>query len=279
MKQSWKIWLCLVPLALLVLGFLFFPTMNMVMSSFQSEDGSFTLANYQELFSEAYYLQSITNSLKIAFLSATVAIIIAVIGGYSISQLAGRGNKWMTTISNMTSYFEGIPLAFSFIVLLGNNGLFTLLFNQLGLDVFGDFNLYSWFGLVVVYIYFQIPFAIILLLPTYQALNDDWRYASQLLGGTTWTFWRKIGIPLLFPGVIGTYTILIANALGAFATANALVGSTYNLMPIQIASLISGDVFLQPNLASAFGVLLALIMIAALWSNSKIMKKVRRDLR
>ncbi|GAB2535750.1 ABC transporter permease [Gracilibacillus alcaliphilus] len=279
MKRSWKVWLCLIPLTLLVLGFLLFPTLNMVISSFQTDDGRFTLTHYQELFTDAYYLQSISNSLKISLLSATVAIVIAVIGGYSISQLAERSNKWMTTISNMTSYFEGIPLAFSFIVLLGNNGLFTLLFNQLGLDVFGNFDLYSWVGLVVVYIYFQIPFAIILLLPTYQAINNEWRYASNLLGGTGWTFWRKVGIPLLFPGVIGTYTILIANALGAFATANALVGSTYNLMPIQIASLISGDVFLQPNLASAFGVLLAFIMIAALWLNSKIMKKVRRDLR
>ncbi len=251
----------------------------MVYQSFQSNDGTFGLSQFISIFTDPFYMQAIKNSLTISFLSSTVAIVIAAIGGYSISRLAGRQNKVMVMITNMTSYFEGIPLAFSFIVLLGNNGLFTLLFSQLGLDIFHQFNLYSWVGLIVVYIYFQIPFAIMLLLPTYQGLKMEWRYASNLLGGTSFSYWIRIGIPILLPGMIGTYTILFANSLGAYATAYALVGSTYNLLPLQIGSLIAGDVFLQPNLASALGVILALIMIAALWVNGKIMRKVRRDLK
>lgn len=185
----------------------------------------------------------------------------------------------MVIITNTTSYFEGIPLAFSFIILLGNNGLFTLLFSQLGLDVLGNFNLYSWGGLVAVYVYFQVPFAMMILLPTYQGLNAEWRYASNLLGGTSLSYWLKIGLPVLIPGIFGTYTILLANSLGAYSTAYALVGSTYNLIPLQIGSLISGDVFLNPKLASAFGVILALIMLGALWFSEQIMRKVRQDLK
>lgn len=269
----------LLPFALLVIGFLLAPMINMVFQSFLSNDGAFGLEQYKSIFTDPFYLQSIKNSVTISFISATVAIVIAAIGGYSISRLAGRENKLMVIITNMTAYFEGIPLAFSFIILLGNNGLFTLLFSQLGFDVFNDFNLYSWIGLIVVYIYFQIPFAMMLLLPTYQALNDDWRHASNLLGGSNVSYWIHIGLPILLPGIIGTYTILFANALGAYATAYALVGSTYNLIPIQISSLIAGDVFLQPNLASALGVVLALIMMAALWINGRIMRKVRRDIK
>lgn len=278
MKRNWKVWLCLLPISLLVAGFLLFPFLNMIYGSLQANDGTFSFTQYKTVFQDPYYKQSIANSLKISLLSTTIAMVFAVFAGYSITRLADKGNTLMVSISNMTSYFEGIPLSFSFIILLGNNGLFTLLFNQLGFHVFGDFNLYSWLGLVVVYIYFQIPFAIILLLPTYQALKDEWRYASNLLGGTSWTYWTKVGIPLLLPGIFGTFTILFANALGAYATAKALVGSTYNLIPIQIASLISGDVFLQPNLASAFGVLLAFIMLSSLWLNSKITKRLRRDM-
>lgn len=269
----------LLPFVLLVVGFLVLPLLNMIIQSFQSNEGAFSLTQYISIFGDAFYLQAIKNSLTISFISSTVAIIIAAVGGYSISRLAGRENKVMVMITNMTSYFEGIPLAFSFIILLGNNGLFTLLFSQLGLNVFDNFNLYSWVGLIIVYIYFQIPFAIMLLLPTYQGLKEDWRYASNLLGGSQLSYWRHIGIPILFPGIVGTYTILFANALGAYATAYALVGSTYNLLPLQIGSLIAGDVFLQPNLASALGVVLALIMMAALWINGRIMRRVRRDLK
>lgn len=268
----------LVPFALLIGGFLLAPLVNMVVQSFQSNADMFSLEHYVELFSDPFYLQAMKSSITISFISATVAIVIAAIGGYSISKLAGRGNKWMVMITNMTAYFEGIPLAFSFTVLLGNNGLFTLLFSQLDFQLFNDFNLYSWVGLIVVYIYFQVPFAIMLLLPTYQGLKQEWRDASHLLGGTNFAYWRHIGLPILLPGIIGTYTILFANSLGAYATAYALVGSTYNLIPLQIGSLISGDVFLQPHLASALGVVLALIMMAALWINNRIMRKVRRDL-
>jgi len=269
----------LLPLVLLITGFLILPLINMVFQSFQSSDGTFGVTQYISIFGDAFYLQAIKSSLTISFISATVAIIIAAIGGYSISRLASRANKVMVMITNMTSYFEGIPLAFSFIILLGNNGLFTLLFSQIGLDVFNEFNLYSWIGLIVVYIYFQIPFAIMLLLPTYQGLKADWRHASNLLGGSQFSYWRHVGIPILFPGIVGTYTILFANSLGAYATAYALVGSTYNLLPLQIGSLIAGDVFLQPNLASALGVVLATIMMIALWINGRIMRKVRRDLK
>lgn len=271
--------LALVPFMILVIGFLFAPLLNMVYQSFLTNNGTVGLEQFKTVFTDPFYLQAIKNSLTISFVSATVAIVIAAVGGYSISKLSGRKNKWMIMITNMTSYFEGIPLAFSFIVLLGNNGLFTLLFSQLGLDVFNNFNLYSWIGLMVVYIYFQVPFAIMLLLPTYQGLKTEWRYASNLLGGNDLSYWLRIGIPILFPGIIGTYTILFANSLGAYATAYALVGSTYNLLPIQIGSLISGDVFLQPQLASALGVALVLIMLLALWINGRIMKNVRRDLK
>ncbi|GAB3064152.1 ABC transporter permease subunit [Salinicoccus sesuvii] len=269
----------LLPFALLIVGFLLLPLLNMIIQSFRAEDGIFGLTQYITIFGDAFYLQAIKNSLTISLISSTVAIILAAIGGYSISRLAGKGNRIMVAITNMTAYFEGIPLAFSFVILLGNNGLFTLLFSQLGLNNFYDFNLYSWNGLIVVYIYFQVPFAIMLLLPTYQGLKDEWRYASNLLGGSQLAYWRHIALPILFPGLIGTYTILFANSLGAYATGYALLGSTYNLLPLQIGSLIAGDVFLQPNLASALGVVLALIMMLALWLNGSIMRRVRRDLR
>lgn len=269
----------LLPFALLVIGFLLAPLVNMAYQSFQSNEGVFSFEHYLSIFQDPFYMQAIGNSLKISFISSTVAIVIAAIGGYSISRLSGRQNKVMVMITNMTSYFEGIPLSFSFIILLGNNGLFTLLFTELGMDVFNDFSLYSWIGLIFVYIYFQIPFAMMLLLPTYQGLKEDWRYASNLLGGSNLSYWLHVGLPILMPGIIGTYTILFANALGAYATAYALVGSTYNLLPLQIGSLIAGDVFLQPNLASALGVTLALIMLVALWVNGRIMRKVRRDLK
>lgn len=86
-------------------------------------------------------------------------------------------------LSNMTSNFAGVPLAFAYIILLGNNGVFTLLFKQWGWSVFADFDLYSWSGLILVYVYFQVPLALLLLYPSFYGIREQWREAASLLGG------------------------------------------------------------------------------------------------
>ena len=51
-------------------------------------------------------------------------------------------------------------------------------------------------------------------------------------------FWMKIGIPIMLPGIVGTFSVLFANAMGAYASAYALTGSSYNLVAIRIGALV-----------------------------------------
>ncbi len=184
-------------------------------------------------------------------------------------------------LTNLTSNFSGIPLAFAFIVLLGNSGLFTLLFDKWDIDVLTSFSLYSWSGLLLIYIYFQLPLSLMLLYPPiYDGIQQQWKEAAALLGGaSSWQFWMKIGIPVMLPGIVGTFSVLFANAMGAYASAYALTSSNYNLVAIRIGSLIKGDIFAQPELASAIAVILAVTMVTAMliseWSISKTRRKVK----
>ena len=62
------------------------------------------------------------------------------------------------------------------------------------------------------------------------------------------------------PSIAGTFSILFANAMGAYASAYALTGSTYNLVTIRIGALITGDIFAKPELGSAIAVFLGLTL-------------------
>ncbi len=279
-KQKIYLLALLLPFILFVIGFEIGPLAAMIKNSFYADDGiQVTINQYLSIFKSEFYLQAIQNSFVISLISAVISVIIAVIAAYSITKFSQKIQNRLLMITNMTSNFEGIPLSFSYIILLGNNGLFTLLFSNLGLDVFADFNLYSWTGLILVYIYFQIPLAVMLIYPSYQGIKKQWKEASSLLGGSTFSFWLRIGIPVLLPSIVGTFSIMFANAMGAYATAYALVGSNYNLLSLQIASLVASDVALKPQLGSAMGVLLAATMIGALWFNERMMRRIRRDLR
>jgi putative spermidine/putrescine transport system permease protein len=269
--------LALIPLALMVLAFQLVPVLSMLTGSFRKEDGTgFTMGNYLHALQSAYYMQAIKNSLLISISSSVIGIVVGLLCAYCITRFTAAVRDRLLMLSNMTSNFAGVPLAFAYIILLGNNGVFTLLFKQWGWSVFSDFNLYSWSGLILVYVYFQVPLALLLLYPSFYGIKEQWREAAAMLGAGPWQFWKTIGLPILAPAIFGTLGILFANAMGAYATAYALVGGNYNLLAVRIGSLVAGDVVTQPQMGSTLAVLLALTTLLAVYLNHRMVRRSER---
>ncbi|ALS80207.1 ABC transporter permease [Planococcus kocurii] len=262
---------------LLIVMFFVLPLVNMFLSSFTDSEG-FTLNQYKTALFNSYILQGFKNSITLSAVSAIVALVVSLFAVYAMMRFTDPVKERILVMINLTSNFSGIPLAFAFIVLLGNSGLFTLLFEKWNIDALASFSLYSWSGLLLIYIYFQLPLSLMLLYPIYYGIQQQWKEAAALLGANTVQFWMKIGIPVMLPGIVGTFSVLFANAMGAYASAYALTGSDYNLAAIRIGTLLSGDIFAQPELASAIAVLLGATMISAMVLSEWSIKKTRRNL-
>lgn len=254
-KMKPAIWLA--PLALFFYLFQLAPMIWVFINSFIYED-EYSFENYQEIFDSSFMLQGFSNSLWLSIWSSLIGLMIATLLVSSLRRIDSKLRDGVIAFTNMSSNFSGVPLAFALIIILGVNGAFTLLLKQYGL--IDDFNLYGKWGLLSLYIYFQIPLAVLLLYPAFDALSDDWQAASALLGAKTWQYWTKIALPVLFPALLGTFIILIANAIGAYASVYALTNGNYNVITVRIASLVSGDLFLEPNLAAAISVILMAIL-------------------
>ena len=257
-RGKWLALLCLVPFAVFFIVFQIAPLVWVLIHSVQSEDSGWGLDNFTRIFSSKFYLQAIQHSLEISFWSSLFGIVIALLGSYSLRKVDSRLRNFVNAFANMTSNFSGVPLAFAFIILLGFNGSITIMLKQAG--IIEDFNLYSKTGLIILYTYFQIPLGVLLLYPAFDALREDWRESASLLGANSWQFWRFIGLPVLTPALLGTFVILLANALGAYATVYALTTGNFNVLPIRIAAMVSGDISLDPNMASALAVILVGLM-------------------
>lgn len=257
-RGKWLAVLCLVPFAVFFIVFQIAPLVWVLIHSVQSEESGWGLANFIKIFNSKFYLQAIQHSLEISFWSSLFGIIIAILGSYSLRKVDSRLRNFVNAFANMTSNFSGVPLAFAFIILLGFNGSITIMLKQAG--IIEDFNLYSKTGLIILYTYFQIPLGVLLLYPAFDALREDWRESASLLGANSWQFWRFIGLPVLTPALLGTFVILLANALGAYATVYALTTGNFNVLPIRIAAMVSGDISLDPNMASALAVILVGLM-------------------
>lgn len=245
------------PFLAIVAAFQLAPMIWVVINSFMV-GGEFSLGNYQNILGSDYYRQSMWNSIGLAIYSSSVCLIIATAFSYALNQ-SPRAAGPLVSIINMLNNFSGVPLAFAFVIILGFNGTITMLLINWG--IIESFDLYSLTGLMLVYIYFQIPLAILLLYPAFDALKVEWQEASALLGANTFTYWQSIGLPILIRPLITTFVILFADAVGSYATAYALTNGAYNLLTLQITSLVAGELFPEPELAAALSVMLICCII------------------
>jgi len=273
MKKKSKLFIFLLaPFLIVVLFYELLPLSQLVLNSFlHKKDHSVTLEYYIRIFTTPVYLQAIRNSLRISLISALIGLVVAFFAGKAYSESDGKLKQFFYLVLNMTSNFSGVPLTFAFMILMGNTGVLTLLLQKSGMG--GDFNLYSGNGLLLIYIYFQIPLATLLLLPSFLGLKKEWREAATILNASSFSYWWKVGIPNLLPSILGTLSVLFANALAAYATAYALILNNYALLSLQISSKFKGDVKIDKQMGGALAVVLILFMVLSTLFNNYLTKR------
>jgi putative spermidine/putrescine transport system permease protein len=218
-------------------------------------------------------------SLKISFWTAFLGCL----GGLAIAAVVTRGGlppalrDVVMTFSGVASNFAGVPLAFAFIATLGRLGLLAVLARDwLGFDIYAaGFNLISFAGLTMAYLYFQIPLMVLIITPALDGLRKEWREAAESLGATGWQYWRMVALPVLGPSLIGTFALLFANAFGAVATAMALTGSSLSILPIILFAQIRGDVLQDPHLG--YAIAFAMIVLTGLSNLIYILLRTRAE--
>lgn len=277
MKRRLPFHLAMILFAFIAVAVLIFPSANMVLMSFKpTGGGGWTLANYREILTGSMYTAAIKNSVGISLFSSVVAIIFTTVTTYAIVSRSKKLRETFVVIANMTSNFAGIPLAFAYIILLGSSGVLLIFGRHAGIDWLANYNLYSPLGLCIVYLYFQLPMGIILLLPIYDALEKGWRESAELLGANSFQYWRRIGLPVLMPSIVGVFAMMFANAMGAYASAEALTGTGVNLLSIRIANTVTGDIFARPEIGAALSVLLAMILLVNMILGDKLAKRAEK---
>jgi putative spermidine/putrescine transport system permease protein len=275
-------WLGVLPFVIFTLMFLLLPALNLIVGAFQDPNGSFTLRNIANL-AQPSIVHSYVISLEISAASALGGMLIGFL--LALVAILGRLPRWvrptLMTFSGVASQFAGVPLAFAFLATLGRTGLVTaLIYNVFGLNIYrAGFNLLSFWGLTITYLYFQIPLMVLVVSPAIDGLKREWAEAAAILGATRLQYWRMIALPILWPSLTGAFLLLFANAFGAIATAYALTGSSLNIVTILLFAQIRGDVLHDPNLGYALA--LGMIVItgvsngAYIWLASRSARWVR----
>ncbi|MGW1672893.1 ABC transporter permease [Streptomyces sp. NPDC002324] len=257
-------WLAVLPLLAFVAVAFGLPALAMLNGAFTVKDQatgatSYTTANMTASVQGAY-LTAMLGSVKLSAVSAGLAALL----GLPLAQAVVTSRfpalrEAVLTASGVLANFGGVPLAFAFVATLGNAGVLT---RRLGLTDKG-WDLYSFWGLVIVYLYFLIPLMVLTITPALDGLRVQWREAARNNGATGLQYWIHVALPVLAPSLLGGLVLLFGSAFAAYATAAAMVGSSIPLVTLQIADAISGNVLVgQENVALALS--LDMVLIAGL---------------
>lgn len=235
--------------------FLGWPLVTVVRFSFLNSAGELTLGNFSTI-TQGIYLKGFILSFQLSVASAALSLALGFLFAFAIStSKVGVIRRAVATASGVLANTGGVPLAFMFIAVLGTYGSLTTWLKAFGIDIYaGSWTIYSFSGLLIVYLYFQIPLMVLISLPVLEKIKSEWRDAAQSLGASNFTYWRKVLIPILLPQLLGFFLLLFANSFAAYATAAALTSGSLALVPVQIASLIISNVQVDgANTAMALG--------------------------
>jgi putative spermidine/putrescine transport system permease protein len=255
-----------------VLLFLAVPTILAIGSGFFAKDGSFTWTNITAL-GDPVVLTTFASSAWISLLTAVVGAVVGALVCYAMLGMNPQGavRQSVDAVAGVLAQFGGVMLAFAFIATMGVQGVVTVLLrDSLGINIFENgVWLYDVPGLILPYIYFQVPLMVITFMPALAALKPQWSEANLTLGGTRLGFWTRIGIPVLAPSFLANLLLLFANAFSSYATAAALASQGSQIVPLQIrAALTSETVLGRENLAGALalGMIVVVGVVMALYS-------------
>jgi putative spermidine/putrescine transport system permease protein len=263
------------PFLLYVTLGLLLPTVAIINLAFRSNSGKLTWANITTILAPGKMVDGIMiggqfragfeNSIKLALVTAIIPGILGTFIAYAIATSKHEMFKRITSAcSGVLAQFGGVNLAFMFIAALNaTTGVVTKWLAKIGLDPWNHgFNLYKFWGVAFVYMYFQIPLMILIITPAFAGLQESWREAAGNLGASSWRYWRHVGIPVLAPAVLGSMFLLFGSGFSAYATAEAISGGTIAITPIQIGSILNGNVLSgQTHIGYALGFAMIVILL------------------
>jgi putative spermidine/putrescine transport system permease protein len=259
-------WLGILPFTIFVGAFLLWPSFSVFRSALQPVEGSTKPAMLEAI--SGQYLSSILFSMRMSAITATLGMVIGTlvaIAIVSLDHMRGLRNL-MVGYSAVAANLGGIPLAFAFVASLGMQGLYTKMLSVIGINLSDmGFKISDFSGIVIVYLYFQIPLMTLVMLPAVDGLKSTLREAASNLGASSRQYWKSIGIPLLSPSLLGGFLLLFANAFSAYATAYALSAGGSRLVSVQIRFYLQGNTITgKSNLGYALAAWMIIVMVVAM---------------
>ena len=198
-----------------ILVFVVFPLYQSIVGGFISKEGAFDLTYFMRYFDDYYgpgLRKAFLDTMLMGLLTATSGTLVGFIFAYAVVRCNIPGKKFVHWLALVPTVSPPFALALSMILLFGRNGLITG--KLLGITwVKGMNDVYGLDGLVIVQTITFFSVSYLMLKAMLERLNPAMEEAAASLGAGRFHLFRTITLPLLIPGIAGSFLLLFVESL------------------------------------------------------------------
>lgn len=224
------------PLTALFAAFFIAPLCILIIMSLSTdaEMHAFTAANYIKFFGDAFNYSILWSTIWLGVKATLVCLLF----GYPIAWIAARAKaRWQSVLlflvilPIMTSV---VVRTFSWIVILGRQGVLNQIVMGLGLTDEPLRLLFTETGVIMVLAQVQMPLMVLPILTVLSKTDPNLADASRALGAGEWRTLWKVTLPLSLPGIIAGCILTYSACVTAFVTQTLIGGARLVYMPLHI---------------------------------------------
>ena len=256
--------------------FLFIPCLIVISYSFFERgvyggiEYNFNFDNYFRV-AEFTYIKILLNSAKIAFLSATIAVLIGYPAAYFIHLSPSKYQTILLFLVMLPFWSNYLIRTYAWMVLLNNQGIINSLLINTGIVIEPINILYTQYAVVIGLVYNYLPFVVLTIFSSVSKLDKNLIEASEDLGARSFSTFFKIILPLTLPGVAAGFVFVFVLSIGNFITPDLLGGGKF----LMIGNLIY-DQYLSARdwpFGSSLSFVLISIMLLLLFAQAYVVRK------
>lgn len=232
------------------------------------ETGELTLNYFIKFFSKPYYSTTLWNSFKVSLSTTILAIGIGAPLAYFFAMFKIKGKKVLQILVILASMSAPFVGAYSWILLVGRNGVVTNAFKSIGIITPP---IYGFAGILLVLVCQLYPLIFLYIQGALKNVDNSLIEASENMGCTGWRLFLKVIVPLVLPTILAGGLLVFMRALSDFGTP-MLIGEGYRTFPVLIFNEFMSEVSGDDGFASAIAIV-AIVVTAIIFLLQKFASK------
>lgn len=253
-RELWSVvtWVFLALFAL----FLVYPMYGILRQSVFNADGQFTLEQFRKFFGTPYYAGTIQNSFVVTIAVTAITLLLGIPFAYFYSFYRLRGSKFLFVTAILCCMSAPFLGAYSWIMLLGRNGLITMFIkNSFGIRLG---SIYGFGGILMVQALKFFPLVFVYMNGAFKSIDNTLIEASANMGCTGLKRFFSVTMQLSMPTILAASLLVFMRAFADFGTP-LLIGEGYRTFPVEIYNQYLGENGTDHHFAAAISVIAILV--------------------